>query len=273
MTTQHDKEGFPAYLIEVSDRGSKSVAVSLQDQTTESLTVPFLKDRGTFNISADTVRDTRTFTSLTGHGILVDEILEFANSITFMQARVLSIAVDTPTVGTDTITIDRLFNHSYVTADTFVRSTDDLRVNGSGTPQIFTVKPLPGQSGDITSITISIESTAAMDFSTFGGINALAVPCQLRVKREGGDYRNLFSFKTNGEFIENSAYHNFISKTGGGLFGFTATEVYGGQESQGVVIRIDGTLGEELQIVILDDLSVGLEKFRLVAHGHELQGD
>lgn len=251
---------------ETSERGNTALGVFVQDQTTEALDVPFLQGRGEFTLDGDTVIDSMSFDAVSGHNIAVDEILEFANVSTFMQARVLSVTGDT-------ISMDTPFNHVYSNLDTMVRSSDDLLVNGSVTPVIFTVKPLLNQSGDMTRVIISIESTSAMDFIKFGSISALTNGCVLRVRRENGDFKNLTNFKTNGEFIEKSFDHTFQTKTGGGEFGFVSRLTFAGQSKHGVVIRLDGKLGEELQLIIQDDLSSGLTKLKVVAQGHELQSE
>ena len=256
----------PAYgaPIETSDRGNTGVKTFLQDQTSESLEVPLLTGRGSFTLDGSTVRDTRFFDAMPGHTIAVGEILEFANDITFMQPRVLAVL-------TNNIEIDTQFNHSYSDGDTFTSASDDMRVDGFAAPVVFSILPSPTQSGDITRFILTIESTAnSMDFTEFGSINGLTVGCVMRIKRANGDFRNLFNFKTNGEFIEKSFDHNFQIKTGGGGSGFVARSTYAGPEKRGVAIRVDGALGEELQCVINDNLSVGLLKFHIAAQGHEL---
>lgn len=258
----------PAYgaPIETSDRGNTGVKTFTQDQTSESLEVPLLTSRGSFVLDGNTVRDTRFFDAVGGHNILVGEVLEFANSSTFMQARVLNLV-------SDNIEIDTPFNHSYGGGDTVIRSSDDMRVDGSATPVVFSVLPLPEQAGDMTRYIITIESTAnTMDFTQFGSLPALTNGCVLRVRRANGDFRNLFNFKTNGEFIEKSFDHNFQTKSGGGGSGFVARSTYAGPSKRGVAIRLDGSLGEELQCLVQDKLDVGLLKFRIGAQGHELQG-
>lgn len=256
---------FPNALpIETSDRGSVGVPVFVQDQTTESLDIPFLLDRGAFTIDGDTTRDSRFFNATAGHGIVSGEIIEIADSATFMQARVLGVIVDA-------IEVDTPINHVYLDGASGTRSTGDMRVDGSVTPQIFNILPLTGQAGDLIRVVLRIESGSAMDYTKFGSLAALTNGCVLRVKRENGDFRNQVNFKTNGDFIE-KAYDNISqAKSGGGGFGFVSRLTYGGQSKHGVTIRIDGDLGEEWQLVIQDDLSSGLTLLQMSAAGHELQ--
>lgn len=250
---------------ETSIRGTTGQSVFIRDQTSESLGVPFLNNRGTFELDGSTTRGTRSFDAVGGHGILVDEVIELADSETFMQAIVLGVV-------TNAIEIDTPINHVYNPGETFIRASEDMRVNGSVTPVIFTVLPLASQAGDITKYVLTIESTAnQMDFTGFGSLSALTNGCVVRIKRENGDFRNLINFKTNGDFIEKASGHSFQAKTGGGGSGFTASSKYSGNTERGVAIRLDGSLGEELQIVIQDNLSTGLTKFHMTADGHELQ--
>lgn len=250
--------------IETSNRGGIGVPIFDQDQTTEALDVPFLLNRGAFILDGDTARDTRFFDAEVGHNIVIDEIIELSDESAFMQARVLDVI-------SNTIEIDTLINHKYLSGGTGSRATDDMRVNGSVTPQVFSILPLAGQAGDLTRVILRIESNAAMDYSKFGSLSALTNGCILRVKRENGDYRNQVNFKSNGDFIE-KAYDNINqAKSGGGGFGFVSRLTYAGKSKHGVAIRVDGDLGEQWQIVIQDDLSSGLTKLGVSAGGHELQ--
>lgn len=253
--------------IETSGRGCVGVPIFVQDQTTESLDVPFLLDRGTFNLDGDTVRDSRFFDAVTGHNIVVDEIIELADSASFMQTKVLGVVADT-------IEVDIPVNHVYLSGGTGTRSTDDMRVDGSVTPQVFSILPLAGQAGDMTRVILTIETTQGMDFTKFGDANALTNGCVLRIKRSNGDFRNQLNFKTNGDFIEKCYDHIPLPRSGAGGFGLVFRLTYAGQDKHGVAVRVDGDEDEEWQLVIQDDISVatlGLLKLRMSAAGHELQ--
>lgn len=250
--------------LERSDRGGLGVPVFVQDQTTGSLDVPFLLDRGTFALDGGTTRGSRFFDAVSGHGIVIGETIELADSTTFMQAKVLGVTVDA-------IEIDTPINHVYLDAGTGTRSTDDMRVDGSVTPQVFSILPLEGQAGDLTRVILRIESTSNMDFTKFGSLAPLTNGCVLRVKEKNGDFRSQVNFKTNGDFIE-KAYDNINqTKSGGGGFGFVSRLTYAGQSKHGVSIRIDGDREEEWQLVIQDKLDVGLTKLGMTGGGHELQ--
>lgn len=256
---------------ETSDRGVTGQAVFIQDQTTPSLSVPFLQERTTTNLAIDAVLESRAVQLVPGHAASVGEMLELAvlNSGIFLQSRILIVAGDI-------ITIDQPINFPYETTDIAVISSDDMIVDGSVTPQIFSILPLPSQSGDMVRAIWQIENIGNdMDFSTFGGAPALVNGCVLRVKNPDGNFRNIMNFKSNGDIINQAFDHAFLNpKQGNTVRGFTSRLTWGGQSKHGVVIRLEGLVGEELQIVIQDDLTAGAaanDIFRMRTQGHELQ--
>lgn len=258
----------PQTPIEISDRGSFGVPVYIQDQTTGALDLPFLSDINTTTLAADTSIDDRTVTLTTGHGAVVGNILEVAddnNGSNYIQSEILGVAGDD-------VTIDSPINKNYLAASsTVIISKKDMNVDGSVTPAIYAVKPLSGQVGDMVRVICAITDNAAMDFETFGGIPKLTNGIVLRVKNPDGSYRHLANFKTNGEIASYSFDTKYETNNGGGVRGFTARMTWGGQTKHGVVVRLDGNLGEELQIVIQDDLTA-LQNMIWIAQGSEIQG-
>lgn len=258
---------------EVSDRGTTGLGVFIQDQTTPVLTVPFLKNRTTVTLASDTVIDSRTITLTAGHGVVDGEVIELADNtaMKFMQSQVIIGGV-----AGDVITLDQPVNRVYTVAgSTVLASSKDLLVDGSVTPQIFSVLPLPNQAGDMVRIIIEMRGTnnSAMDFTTFGSAAELLNGCVLRVKNSDGTFKNEFNFKSNSDFIEQGYDNIFLEPKGGNTkTGFVSRVTWGGQSKHGVVIRLDGSLGEGLELVIQDDLTVGNTRFHLTAQGHELQG-
>jgi hypothetical protein len=262
--------GFPTNVIETSDRGAVGMATFIQDQTTPVLTVPFLQTRAPVTLAADTAVEDRTITLVGGHGVVVGEVIELAKVGTgvFMQSKVLIVS-------TNVITLDMPVNAIYLTTDTALASSSSLLVNGSATPVVFSVLPGPTQSGDIVRIQLEMHGAVGgtMDFTTFGSETALANGCVIRVKKSDGTFRNLFNFKDNSDFIKEGFDHQFLDPRGGNTTpGLVSRLTWGGQSKHGVVIRLVGSLGEELQIVIQDNLLAGNTVFTLTAQGHELQG-
>jgi hypothetical protein len=262
--------------IEVSARGGRSVAVTLQDQTTGVLDLPFLQAGSAITLAADTVVDDNDITLTAGHGLTTvanaGDVIELADNVNgsfFMQCEIVTV------VG-DVVTLDCPVNRIYTVAGSTVsHSIKGMNVLGSiASPEIFSVEPLVNQSGDMTRIICEIRDNTGMDFETFGGLTALTNGVVIRVNNGDGTFRNLYNFKSNGDIILQSFDHDFATNIGGGTRGFTARITWAGQTKHGVAIRLDGAVGtgEKLEIVIQDDLT-GLTRMHWVAQGSELQGD
>tara|TARA_R110000787_G_C13443392_1_gene446700 strand:+ start:23330 stop:24202 length:873 start_codon:yes stop_codon:yes gene_type:complete len=191
--------------VEVSDRGDMGTAVYIQDQTTPILDIKFLNRLGSFQLAINTTADTRFFTAVTGHNIVIDNVIELGGARGFVQAQVIGV------VG-DVIEIDSLIGDIYETGINFNRSISDMRVDGSTTPVIFSIKPDPGQSGDINLVKWAIQNGTSMDFSKFGSASPLTVGCLLRYKRADGTFSNLFNWKSNGGIILRGFDHYFQDK-------------------------------------------------------------
>jgi len=202
-----------------------------------------------------------------GTKITIGNLIEIGAASIFIQARVLGIA-------TDTIEIESPMNHVFLDGANVSIKSDDLLIDGSVTPQVFSLSPETAQIGDITRIVLRMEATADMDSGTFGPIAALTNGVVIRIKRQTGDFVNIINFKTNGDFVAECYDNQFLPNNGQGMRLLVARMTWAGQERHGVVQRLDGALNEELQVVIQDDLTgVTFTSFTLIAQGHEIQGD
>ncbi len=258
-------------MIEISDRGTTALGVFVQDQTTPVLDVPFLElVSDTSTLLNDTVVNSRFVTLTPGHaftGASVGNIVEIANGdTTFFQSEVLGL------VG-DVLEFNSPMSKVFLAGDTVFESSRDLLVDGSVTPRVFSIQPLPTQQGDMVRIMLTIDSTAPQDFSTFGSAAALPVGITLRVNNGDGTYRNIFTFRDNGEWIERCFDKDFLINNGNNVRSFITRRTFGSQGKNGVVIRLDGALLEQLEVYINDDMTGvgGNIAFRMYAQGHELQ--
>lgn len=256
---------YPYIPVEVDVRGGKGVSTFIQDQKSRSLSLPFLQDRSLATLASDTVIDSNVISLVAGHTTVVGEIIEIIDNISgeFMQAKIIAISGDD-------LTMDAPVSCVVPAGDEVIISSKEMNVDGSATPQIFSVKPLPTQSGDITRVTFHMDDILSMDGSTFGGQDELVNGCVLRVKHSDGCYQNIFNFKSNGSIRMECFDTAYTDANKRGLYGFSARLTWGGQNKHGVVIPLDGSLGEELQLVIQDDLT-GLSQFRMKAQGHVSQ--
>ena len=150
-----------------------------------------------------------------------------------------------------------------------------IAIDGSSTPVIFSISPPVGIAGDITLVKFAITSGNAMDLTTFGGGVKLNIGITFRVKRSGGSFRNLFTYRDNFDLaIHGTRSTSFVPKAGNAIHGFGVAVVFAGQENRGVVLRLDGNLDEELQLIIselMDNTNSGNLSISLIAQGSLLQ--
>ena len=270
--------------LEVSDRGGVGIPVYVQDQTTDMLDLLFLESKTSdLLLGVDTVIDDRFIILAAGHGLTnansAGHILEVSHTLNnrFYQGEIIDITGDT-------VTLAPPMSDVFTVAESVVSTGNPnmcedtatgVPVDGSVTPAIFAVKPLPSQSGDITRILFAITSKNEPDLSVFGGAEALAVGMTLRVKRADGSYKNLYTYRSNFDFaVHGFDTATFTPKGGNATYGFGARVTFAGQSKHGVAVRLDGALGEELQIVIfeeMDNTGSGNLTVQCVAEGSELQ--
>jgi hypothetical protein len=172
------------------------------------------------------------------------------------------LAVD---AGTDTITLDTPIDFEFQVGDTAACFSRDMNVDGSTTPQIFSVQVGPNatQSIDITRFMISMYTSSAANLGLFGNLPKLTYGCVLR--RVDGDTRNIWNVKDNGELANISFDYDQYSAVGQGQDGVNFRNTYAGADKHGVAIRLSP--GDALQFIIQDNLT-GLQRFRVIAEGH-----
>lgn len=269
---------------EITARGGTGLAVFIQDQTTDMLDLVFLELKATgLTLAADTDPSSRSFTLTPGHGLTnansQGHFAEIANiNGRFLQSQILDVTGDVVTIR-QPIGDVYIANSALVSTGNPNMATDEATgaaIDGTNNPVIFTIKPLPFQSGDITRIIFTSTSDNPSDYTTFGGAPALLVGVTLRYKRSDGTFKNLFTYVNNRDLV----LHGFDTEidapkaTGNATFGRAGRITFASQGKHGVAARLDGALFEELQIVISElmiNTSVGNSEVRFMAEGSELQ--
>lgn len=255
------EQRFPA---EISNRDSLSLAVTNQDQTTQPIDIWFTEDKGSATSLLPVTQGDFTVTWEPGHNIAIGDVIEARTAENYVQTEVIDQVGDVSTVNIP-------FSRDFPIGVTVDVGNPNLNVLGStGAIRVFRIAPSTLQKIDITQIIFSLEDELAMDFSKFGSLAPLTIGCALRYLNGDGTFTNQFNWRTNGELIERAFLHIFESKTGGGLHGFVAQSKWAGQDNRGVTIRLDGSLGEELEILVMDPLQT-LSKFKAIAQGHVVQ--
>jgi hypothetical protein len=244
-----------------------SINVFIQDQTTEIIDLHFSKLVQAYTIVTDTNVDDTSVTINAGAEPTDGNTVCFKENSAFYQGTILSHSASGDNW---IINLDVPLDYAFTTSvDCAKEASINLAVDGSVTPQIFTISPkeLPNVKWDITRILGSIIDATAMDDGKFGGMTALTKGIYIRKK--DGTHKNIFNAKTNGDLAAHMYDVTYISDTFGpaGKFGLRFRRTFNGQDKNGVVIRLNSETDDELQCVIQDDLT-DLDEFSLIAQGH-----
>lgn len=179
--------------------------------------------------------------------------------------------------GAGTITLDRKVNYIFsYDASAFIGKAC-ICVNGSSTQKIFKIQPPTGASWDINRIVFSMQDNNAMDDSLFGGLDELTNGIVIRAFYDysvGGEPTRSDIYcvaKSNFELGLSFNSIQYDDRAGGsGLYGMKAIKTFNSQQHSGVSVRLNGDNGDNLQIIVRDDLT-GLSASRCMAIGHTVE--
>ena len=239
--------------------------VNLQDQSTRAISTIMCQNAGgPYFLAASSVPDTYELTLVNATGLSIgDRIGLFQNSAhpASYFGNILGIAGNVITMDTPLDIVFDIVDNSPI----MFHLHCDMNVDGSITPEVFSVVNGADSAVDYTRIIIHILGSSSMDDGKFGNLTALLRGCVFRKKNAGGDYTNYFNVKTNGEIGELAYDKMYDDKAPAGVYGFSSRLTFGGQSKVGVVLRL--STNEELQLVVQDDLT-GLVRFSITAEGH-----
>lgn len=167
------------------------------------------------------------------------------------------------------IILDTPLDFDFTTNSIGSEKTSRLNVNGSVTKQIFSISPIDLHSDmiwNITYIMLHITSNTPIDDTKFGNLIALNNGIIIRESRE--KIKNIFNAKTIGDL----GIHMFpvIPRDtigAGGKFVTRFRRRFAGQSQDGVVIRLNASTSDSLDVIIQDDLTSLLDFF-IIAGGH-----
>lgn len=144
-------------------------------------------------------------------------------------------------------------------------SSRDMNVDGSITPVVFEIKPSSGKKYVITSLVFTIVDKS-IRFLKFGGLPTLANGFKFEVK-EGG--------LPVGE-IPQSPIKDNLTFYEGGLRTFIQSEetdvltaIFNAKEQASTALILIDADSDFIRVTIQDDLT-GLDSFKLVSHGYEV---
>lgn len=245
--------------------------VSLQDEIepvvdlhlTREIDSGVLRTAGTLN--SETIEITISTLPVVGDLI----ILKDPTGDAFFQGGITAV---TPIVGNDyDLDLDTPLDFAFQTDAILTLESNDMAVDGSVTIQEFKISPV-GLAADVEwhvlRVLASLLSDGQMDDGLFGNLPPLTNGFVLR--SENGFTKNIFNARTNGEVREHVFDFEYADKAPAGLFGLSYRRAFGGQDKNGIALRIAVSEGEGFKCLIQDDLT-GLTAFRMVAQGHTLR--
>lgn len=257
----------PMAAYELSADGTLGLGIFVQDQTTPTLFVKANQVTNTTSLAvAAAVGDTQ-ITVDDDTGINLDDYLGLFSVDTdrFYVGTVYSRA------GSNVLRLDSPVDSVFAIGDTVGTGVTNLAVNGSVTPQIFSLRGAdPGidVTVDITRIIISCTTSTDVDLTKFADIDPLTKG--LLMRRTDGTVQNIINWKSNAE-LAGSMYDWTVTSTGvgqQGVDGFYSRLTFGGQSKVGVVLRVGPS--ENVEFLIQDNLSA-ISHLEIMFEGHVVQ--
>lgn len=238
---------------------NNSLSVILADQTTELVDQYLCSTNGTTNPSSAASLNDKNIAVEDTTGAAVGNCINISENGRSFQSLISSIDGNTITF------LSPLDQDITTNAVVEFGEWDISTADGSTNTVIFKIQPPAGATWDITRINIVITDNSPMDDGRFGGISQLTNGLVLRVT--DSYYKNLWLVSNNSGFKEYGSSLTYASRAPAGQYGLIATKTFAGQPFNGVVLRLNGDTGDQLQLIVQDDLTA-LTKMSCVAQGH-----
>jgi hypothetical protein len=242
------------------------IPVNIQDQTSIPVDFFFTQIKGPpTTVAVATAIDDRTVTVTSAAGCAVGDYFGMFNADDVNNNR--SYFGTIQSIAGNVLTLDTPIDFAFQVGNTAACFTREMNVDGSVTPQYFSVQigSAATQSVDITRIMISMITDTAPNLVLFGDL--LSLTNGLVLRRVDGTMHNIWNVKNNGEIAnlcfdyDPSLATNPAQGQNGAKFRYT----FAGQDKHGVAIRLEP--GDRLEAIIQDSL-LGLLQFRIIAEGH-----
>ena len=262
------------------DRGG-ALDVNIQDQHTELIDLTLVRKLDDMTLLANYAIDDQSINvETTGYTPLVADSVCLKEQTAFYQGDILSV---TPITGNQyTLALDTPLDYAFTTAGGCSVTSHDLSVDGSSTPVVFSVSPADltvGTEWDIVRIIIAFlgpgYGTPPDDQPDDAGFGAgPAITNGMVVRSENIITKNIFNAKTNFDLRVRSFDVSYQEKNKSGFFGTTFRRTFGGQNKNGVTIRLRSEViaadSGQMVVIIQDDLSAH-EHIEAVVQGHVVE--
>ena len=250
-----------------------SAKVVVKNQHTEIIDLFAHKHFGDCTLEANTSIEDRTFNidSLT-YIPLVGDLLCLNEEVSFYQGALLEV-VDNGG-DTYTITVDTPLDYAFTTSAYGCLGTHNMAVDGSITPEIFSISPGDLQDGviwDITGFTFVMcgegvgVANEAPDDGDFGVTGVLTNGVVIR--SVNGITKNIFNVKQNGEMRLRGMNIEYTDKSRAGIYSVGGSKTFNGMQFHAVTVRLESTTNDMIQAIIQDDLTE-MDQMCIIVHGH-----
>jgi hypothetical protein len=213
-------------------------------------------------LSVATTIGATSITVVSSTGIVAGDYLQFisASYIESTYTKVLSV------VG-NVININRPIGSVHPIGETIAKIIIDISnsVGSMASPQSYKITPASGQIWHIERLSLQMSHSAAGYIDSFGGIAALTNGCIIRKYNGNGTFATFTVWQSNADIFTDFTNIQFVDRAGGGTT--YGTLGVGSFADIGVTVKLDGTLGEYLEILVQDDITA-LSLFQLKAQGH-----
>lgn len=215
----------------------------------------------TTTLAADATSGSTQITLTSATGFAVGDYLHIQDGV------VETIHPQITTLVGTLATLDHPLDYSFLIGDTVTKTLQSMDVLGTlSSPQSFKVHPPSDQVWQIMRILIEMSHGGAGDNGLFGDLTKLTNGCVIR-RYDGatGQFNTFTVWKSNGDLVTDMFDVVYAARSGGG--GSHGTNGRGSFYNTGAVVKLDGTVGDYLELLIQDDLTE-LDSFRIKAQGH-----
>ena len=267
--------GFPAQGMRVDNPDGNMVQFPIledgavptleQDNTSPTMIVPLNQVGNTTTLSVTGAIDDRSVTVTSPTGFDADDFIVIADAVGNRYYTGQQIGAAAGSV----ISIHPPLDFAYPSGATVTAGLVNMAVDGSSTPQVFSLRASdPGLPliVDVTRIIFLGLSAAVNDLTTFGDDAALTYGVLLR--HVNGTTMNIFTAQTNGDLASMMYDFDIYQATNPqeGVDGFLGRMSFNGQDKMGVVIRVGPD--EDVQLIIYDNLTTAFTFFTVIVEGH-----
>ena len=180
----------------------------------------------------------------------------------------------TSIAGAPVITLDGPFDSAYTTAATVEVTVVNMAVAGTlASPVTYLIKPHASEVWHITRMNFTMVHKSQATDALFGSLTALTNGVVIRSVTDILGIKTLTNAKSNQDWRNDMFDVVYSDKAGPSLFGTAGR--WSWKQRTDAIIRLDGATGDQLEILIQDDLTAStneISDFQIKIQGHVDEG-